>query len=272
VRTAITLWMIAEANALLLTAGSAPAADAPAAASAWKSPAQAGRPAPKTRPAGDKAIIHTVADALGFVRGVDRSETTNTLNRLQWGGSGKMTDGTVVSSISHYRYTLSLHLKAAREDYERVSRGKAQHVVQVVAGEDAWDEQQPGVGGHMNPGSARARQLQLARTPFGFARWLLEADPSTVKVIDDGPNKISISLPIDGVVTTAVLDPDYRPASISMKVDGRQIVDRYRDYRDLAEYGVMFPTKIGETVDGRPHLELSIDDARVASYAVFPKP
>jgi hypothetical protein len=194
VRTAITLWRIAAIHALLFAAGSVLAADAPAAA--WKSPAQAGRPAPKSRPAGDKAIIHAVADALGFVRGVGRSETTNTLNRLQWGGSGKMTDGTVVSGVSHYRYTLSLHLKAAREDYEYVSDGKPQRVVQVVAGEDAWDEQEPGVDGHMNPGSARARQLQLARTPFGFVRWLLDADPSTVNVID-GPNKVSISLPID---------------------------------------------------------------------------
>jgi hypothetical protein len=268
-RTWIT---IAAANVLLLATAGALAADAPAAASGWKSPPQAGRPAPKTRPAEDKAIIHTIADALGFVRGVGRGETTNTLNRLQWGGSGKMTDGVVVSAISHYHYTLSLHLQAAREDYERVSQGKTQRVVQVVAGNDAWDEKEPGVGGQLNSGSARARRLQFARTPFGFVRLLLDADPATIKVSDDGPNRASISFPIDGVVTTAMLDPDYRPASISMNVDGRQIVDRYRDYRDLAEYGVMFPTKISETVDGRAHLELSIDDARVASYAVFPKP
>lgn len=251
---------------------SAQAAAPSQAPAAWKSPHQAGRSAPKVRPSGDKAIIRTMADALGFVRGVGRMETTDTLNRLQWGGSGKITEGTTVSTVSHYRYAMSLHLKAAREDYERPVQGKAQRVIHVVNGSDAWDEKEPGVGGHLEPGSARERHLQFARTPFGFARLVLDADPSIVKVTDEGPNKVSIALPIDGVVTTAVLDPDYRPASIAMEIDGKQVIDRYRDYRDLAEYGVMFPTKISETVGGQPHVDLTIDDARVASYAVFPKP
>jgi hypothetical protein len=257
---------------LVVPWGMPAAAAAPASQGAWTSPPQAGRPPPKTRPSGDKAIIHTVADALGFVRGVGRTETTDTLNRLQWGGSGSITvDGTVYT-VPHYRYTLSLHLKAAREDYERVTQGRTQRLIAVVAGSDAWDEREPGVDGHLQPGSTRDRRLQFARTPFGFVRLLLDADPSNIKVSDRGPDKVSISFPVDGVLMTATLDPDYRPASISMEIGGKQIVDRYRDYRDLAEYGVMFPTRITETIAGRPHLDLSIDDARVASYAVFPKP
>jgi hypothetical protein len=262
----------ATALAWMIAASSAFGAASPDSTTAWKSPHQAGRPAPKTRPAGDKAIIRTAADALGFVRGVGRTQTTDTLNRLQWGGAGKITEGSTLYAVSHYRYTLSLHLKAAREDYERAVQGKSQRVIHVVAGQDAWDENEPGVGGQLEPGSARSRYLQWARTPFGFVRLLLDADPSTVKVSDDGPNKVRICLPVEGVMTTALLDPDYRPASISMEVDGKLIMARYRDYRDLAEYGVMFPTRISETVAGQPHIDLSIDDARVASYAVFPKP
>src|ERR1700743_3612566 len=57
-----------------------------------------------------------------------------------------------------------------------------------------------------------------------------------------------------------------------MTVDGKAIVSRYDAYRDLSEYGLMFPTHWTETVGGKPYLDLKIDDGRVASYAVFPKP
>jgi hypothetical protein len=102
---------------------------------------------------------------------------------------------------------------------------------------------------------------------------LLDADPASVKIVDPGAGgKMTISLPIEGVPTTAELNSDYRPETITMKVDGKTYVARHRAYKDIAEYGVMFPTRSTETIDGHPYLDLTIDDARVASYAVFPKP
>ena len=73
-------------------------------------------------------------------------------------------------------------------------------------------------------------------------------------------------------MTTTTLDPDYRPATIAMTVDGQPIVTTFAAYRDLSEYGLMFPTAWKESVGGKPRLDLTIDDGRVASYAVFPKP
>jgi phosphoserine aminotransferase len=83
---------------------------------------------------------------------------------------------------------------------------------------------------------------------------------------------IYTAMPIEGVPTTVVLDTHYRPATVSMTVDGHRHETSYADYRDLSEYGVMFPTKIVETVDGRTVMTLQINDARVASYVVFPPP
>lgn len=237
------------------------------------SPPQAGRPALKTRPAGDKAIIRTVADAMGFIRGTGQGETNATVNRVQLRGSGAMTVNGVAYPISHYIYTLSLHLKAAREDIQRTAAGKPERIVRVVLDKDAWDEKTPGVEGHATSDSALGRRLQLARTPFGFTRALLDADPASVKITDLGAaGKVTITFPIDGVATTASLDADYRPETIAMTVEGKALVAKFTAYRDLSEYGVMFPTRWTETVAGKPYLDLKIDDGRVASYAVFPKP
>jgi hypothetical protein len=102
---------------------------------------------------------------------------------------------------------------------------------------------------------------------------MLDADQSTVKVVDSGASgKVTISFPIEGVPVTAELNSDFRPDTITIKVDGKTYVAHHRAYKDISEYGVMFPTRSTETIDGKPSLDLTIDDARVASYAVFPLP
>jgi hypothetical protein len=265
---AMTL-LLARANA-----DTAPAAQAaPKKAATAQSPFQAGRPALKVRPEGDQAIKRTVADAMGFVRGMGAGETTKTLNRIQWLGSGKMQDGGVNYEVTKYSYAVSLQLKAAREDIQRTSGNKAERLVYVLLDQDAWDEKTPGVDGRKASESAVSRKLRMARTPIGFTRAMLDADQATVKIVDPGVGgKVTISLPIEGVPTTAELNPDYRPETITMKIDGKTYVSRHRGYKDISEYGIMFPTRSTDTVDGRLYLDLNIDDARVASYAVFPKP
>jgi len=68
---------------------------------------------------------------------------------------------------------------------------------------------------------------------------LLKADPSTIKINDPGPQgAVTISTTLEGTPFTATLNEDYRPASISLSLNGRTIELVYSDYRDLAEYGV----------------------------------
>ena len=250
------------------------AAEAPAkkgAASA--APAQAGRPPLKTRPVGDAAIIRTVGDAMGFVRGVGRNETTTTINRVQWRGKGQLTEGATAYPVTNYIYTVSLHLKGVREDITRIVQGKPERSVRVLLDQDAWDEREPGIDGKPASDTARNRRLQLARTPIGFTRALLDADPASVKVVDPGAaGVVTVAFAVEGVPIQATLNSDYRPEKIQMSVDGKQFVERYTAYQDLSEYGLMFATRWVETIDGKPHLNLTINDGRVASYAVFPKP
>lgn len=262
-------------KALFITAAAALATLAIASqvdAAAAKPPPQAGRPDMKTRPTADK-VVFTVADAMGFVRSAGGGTTNTTINRVQLRGFGKMTVGGTSYKVDRYVYTISLSLKSAREDIKRTAGKTSDRIVRVVADKDAWDEKEPGVDGAATSDSALSRRLQLARTPFGFTRALLDAPAASVKVTDAGPKgPVTITFPIEGVQTTATLNAEYRPETISMTVDGKAIVTKFPAYADLSEYGLMFPTKWTETVDGKPYLDLTINDGRVASYAVFPKP
>jgi hypothetical protein len=271
--TAIALLGLGSASAQAPAANTDPSATAPPEFFPDGSPFQAGRPPLKARPAGDKAIIRTLADALGFIRGIGAGETTETLNRLMWRGSGVMTDKAGQYKVTRYTYLVSMHLNAAREDIVRTGPGgKEDRIVRVVVGDKAWDETAPGVGGRYVD-EAKGRMLRYARTPFGFTRLLLHADPAGVKVADPGPGgKVTVSFPVQGVMTTATLDQYYRPAMIVQKVGAQRLEADYADYRDLAEYGVMFPTRIVEKTNGTTTADLKIDDARVSSYGVFPPP
>ena len=241
---------------------------------AAQSPKQAGRPPLKARPSGDAAIIRTLADAMGFVRGLGRGETTNTLNRLQWFGTGTMVDNNQQYRVTKYSYAMTLSLNGAREDIQRqTTGGRQERIVRAYLGQDAWNEKTPGVDATPAANQAKARRLQFLRTPFGFTKALLQTPTPPAKVADPGPGgRVTIDVTLEGVPITATLDADYRPASIAMTVDGRNIVTKYAQYRDLAEYGVMFPTRVTETVDGRPTLNLTIDDGRVASYLILQSP
>jgi hypothetical protein len=278
---AIRNWILAVTVSLAAGAASAQpvpeGAQVPATQTRYPdgSPFQAGRPMMTARPVGDKAVIRTIADAMGFIRGVGAGESTDILNRLMWRGKGTMTDARGARyQVKRYTYGVAMQRGAAREDVERVGPdGKADRIVAVVFGDRAWDEREPGLDGKYNDAQAKARRLRLARTPFGFTRALLKADPATVKVVDPGPGgKIVVSLPIEGVATTAALNAQYRPETIAMTVDGQRYEATYPDYADLSEYGVMFPTRIVEAVNGKAALDLAIDDGRVATYVVFPPP
>jgi hypothetical protein len=237
---------------------------------AWKSPEQVGSLPFKTRPSGDKEIIHAMADRMGFVRGMGPMETTETLNRLQWYGLGQVIGANGALVNADYSYAVSLSLGGAREDIKPASGSR---IARVVVGDKAWNETAPGVGGTWANDQARARRLQYARTPFGFVKTVLKAAPGTVKVTDSGPGgPVTLSLDVEGVSTVATLDPDYRPAKITMR-DGSDVIETtYLAYSDLQGYGIMFPARMLETVKGRKTADLRFTKAHAASYVIFPPP
>jgi hypothetical protein len=265
--TTVSNGVFAQANEAATKQPPAKAATKPP---VWKSPAQSGYLPLKSRPADDKAVVRALADAMGFVRGVGPFATTDSLNRLQWFGTGQVTGANGALVNADYSYVTSLSLGAAREDIKPKSGAR---IVRVVVGGKAWNETAPGIGGTWANDQAKARRLQWVRTPFGFTRAVLKAAQGSVKVNDPGPGGVvEISLDFEGVPTVARLDPDYRPTRITTR-DGAEVIEvTYSGYLDMHGYGVMFPSRVSESVNGRKSADLKIVQGRAASYALFPEP
>ncbi|MGH8142704.1 MAG: hypothetical protein ACREU2_09335 [Steroidobacteraceae bacterium] len=234
-------------------------------------PYQAGVPpvTDKNMPKGDAAILRMVEDQMGFIRGAGPAETLHAINRLSYSGCGEIVEGGHTYEVTQYTYGIGLHQHAAREDIQ--AEGKV-HLIRVVRDNEAWDESSPGVGTHSADKQARQRQLQLGRTPFGILNTIVNIKPSEIKIHDTGHGAVTLRLPVDGVSTTVVLDRNYRPMTVTQRVDRHRIVDQFTDYHDLNQYGLMIPRHIVETIDGHPHLTLHIIKSGLADYEVFPAP
>jgi len=235
-------------------------------------PYQAGVPPVKERPQGKAAILRTVEDQMGFIRGAGPAETLHAINRLRYSGCGQIVEDGHTYEVTQYIYGISLHEDAAREDIEGEGPDGKVRLIRVVRGHDAWDESTPGVGTHSADKLDRQRQLQLGRTPFGIVDAITNLDANRIRVRDSGHGAVTLQLPVDGVTTEVVLDRNYRPAMVTQRVDHRRIVDEYSDYHDLNQYGLMIPRHIVETIDGHPHMTLHIIKSGLATYEVFPVP
>jgi hypothetical protein len=232
-------------------------------------PYQAGVPPVKERPKGAADVLRMVEDQVGMIRGAGPAETLHAINRLRYSGCGEIVEDGHTYEVTKYIYGASLHEDAAREDIE--AEGKV-HLIRVVRAKEAWDESTPGVGTRSEDKLARERQLQLARTPYGIVDAITRIDANRIKVHDTGSGAVTLQLPVDGVSTKVVLDQNYRPMTVTQRVDRHLIVDEFTDYHDLNQYGLMIPRHIEETIDGHPHLTLHITQSMLAEYEAFPAP
>ncbi len=234
-------------------------------------PYQAGVPpvSDKDRPKGNAAILRMVEDQVGMIRGAGPAETLHAINRLNYSGCGEIVEDGHTYEVTKYVYGVSLHEDAAREDIQ--AEGNV-HLIRVVRSNEAWDESTPGVGTHSADKLAKQRQLQLARTPFGIVDAITNLKATQIKIHDTGSGAVTLQLPVDGVSTKVVLDRNYRPATVTQRVDHHLIVDQFSDYHDLNQYGLMIPRHIVETMDGHPHLALHIIKSMLAEYEAFPAP
>ncbi len=235
-------------------------------------PYQAGVPpvTDKDRPQGAAAILRLLEDQTGFIRGEGRNETLHAINRLNYSGCGEVVENGHTYEATKYYYGISLHQDAAREDIQTDDKTR---LIRVVRGSEAWDESTPGVGSHSADKLAKERALQLGRTPFGIVNAIADLKPDQIKIHDTGSGVVTLQLPVDGVPThEGRADRNYRPATVTQRVDHHMVVDEFTDYHDLNQYGLMIPRHIVETIDGHPHLSLHIIQSGLATYEVFPAP
>ena len=219
-----------------------------------------------------KKTLTDAANALGMVRGVERSLTI--VHMFEYTAHGTMADpiGGAQSTVSRITAGYDYVIPAARVDVEKTAPdGRSQRDIEVAAGPLAWDESTPGI--YLRPAatSAAERLRQIWLLPHGVILAGAKAS-GKVKVVDtSGRKELSVALQ-DGTEVKGVLDARNLMTRVEMKIGGQVFSADYADYKDFQDYGVMFPSRIVQMVDGRAVANLTVTQALANPYLIFPPP
>ena len=216
------------------------------------------------------APLTAAAKALGMVRGLERSLTI--VNMLEYTAKGTMADA-AGAPIEVNRITAGYDyvIPAARVDIEKASAGGPQRTIEVASGALAWDESTPGI--YLRPaGTSAAERLKLIwLLPHGVILAGAKA-PDKISVAEkDGARALNVTLP-SGAEAKGVLDATGLMTHVEIKVGAQLFTGDYADYKDFQGYGVMFPTRIVQKVDGRTIADLTVSEALANPYMIFPPP
>ena len=227
--------------------------------------------------------LDAAADALGMVRTVARR--MDSINAVQFSGTGTLRTPESARRWNEHEIVdatigMSYYIPALRWDMTvRADDGSEMRTVEVVRDGRAWDEVTPGVDPTDAPGTADQRTWQIWITPHGVLRAAVDAaaaDPGSVTVGSER-GQTTLSVTVDGVPYTAVLNDDNRPERVTATIDhpvlgSTELVATYSDYVDWPILDVYFPRHIVQTLDGETSLDLTITEFFQNPYVIFPTP
>jgi hypothetical protein len=217
---------------------------------------------------GGRVVLTEAAKALGMVRGLERSLTI--VNMFEYTASGTVADSAgALSEVKRITASYDYVIPAARVDVEKTSAGE--RTIEVAAASLAWDEERPGI--YLRPaGTSAAERLKLI--------WLLPhalilagaKAPDKVSVAEKGGQReLTVPLPT-GVDAKGLVDAAGLMTRVEIKIGAQLFTGDYSDYKDFQGYGVMFPTRIVQKVDGRTIADLTVTEALANPYMMFPPP
>jgi len=231
---------------------------------------------------GPKAAVETAAEALGLVRGAQRSTTS--VNRMELVGSGTMAERAPDGTWREYkvmRFTegLDFVIPAARLDVQRAGPNSSpQRQIHVVAGKQAWDEEKPGINGTPVAGAADDRSRLIWLTPQG-AMWgalrALTRDGGVQLANEAGHLAISYSLngePIELVLNSALLPDKVQLRARSATYGDTMLEASYSQYRDFEGYLFPCPTRMTYKAGVRTIRDVTITNCAINPYVIFPLP
>ena len=217
---------------------------------------------------GGRAALTEAAKAFGMVRGLERSLTI--VNMFEYTANGTVADAAgTLSEVKRITASYDYVIPAARVDVEKSSAGE--RTIGVAAASLAWDEETPGI--YLRPaGTSAAERLKLIwLLPHGVILAGAKA-PDKVSVAEkSGQRELSVPLPT-GLEAKGVLDAAGLMTRVEIKIGAQLFTGDYSDYKDFQGYGVMFPTRIVQKVDGRTIADLTVTEALANPYMIFPPP
>lgn len=218
-----------------------------------------------------RTTLTAAANALGMVRGLERSLTI--VNMFEYTAKGTMADATgAPGEINRITAAYDYVIPAARVDIERrASSGGPQRTIEVASGALAWDEATPGI--YLRPaGTSAGERLKLIwLLPHGVILAAAKAPDKVTVTEKDGARELTVPLPT-GIEAKARIDAANLMTRVEMRIGAQVFTGDYADYKDFQGYGVMFPLRIVQKVDGRTVADLTVSEALANPYMIFPPP
>ena len=249
-----------------------------------------------------ETILYKAADTLGMLR--TPSEVDRLLTMI-YAGTGAATIADRPCTLENYRASVRYPIPDAhhtfpvpgmRVDFTCAGDGGAsERHIQVVAGELAWNETEPGIGATPAPGTVRERLLQLWILPHSLVKAAVAAGPGTQASSEGGNPVLTFPLPapLEDTTVKMTLDPNvflhhtmpnglrrefsHRITRVETEFDGHAIAVDYADYMDWNEddykADVLLPGRIVQTRDGTIILDLTLNWSNTYNpYVIMPVP
>jgi hypothetical protein len=86
-----------------------------------------------------------------------------------------------------------------------------------------------------------------------------------------GVKELNVALR-DGTEVKGLLGTQNLTTHVEMKIGAQLLSADYAGYKDFRDYGVMFPSRIVQKVDGRIIADLTVTEALANPYLIFPPP
>jgi hypothetical protein len=241
-------------------------------------------------------VLRAAADALGMVRWADigvvatRLPGIDVVNTMEFQGTG-MSYSSGQTFKTEYHVQLGYNPAAMRVELTRTGPGSgaAQHSIQMVREDYAWNESE--IGGGLVPGKGTAtpamtslqdRLLQLWTLPYGVIKAALAAGEKTAVSTEKGATVITFSLSgqLVGITVKATLDSKNFVTKVETRPDNPALASmatetEYSDYADHGEIltDIKSPGHIAQRQGGRPMLDIQVKMWESNNpYLVFPVP
>jgi hypothetical protein len=259
---------------------------------------------PAPEPAKDlETALYKAADALGMLRGPQERDGIVTFE--YWATGTLARDGRPCQAAT-YRASVRYQAPDRRErgpvpgmrvDYACTAEGgqKPERHVEVVAGEFAWNESEPGRGGTPMPGAVQERLLQIWTLPQGVVKASRLAGAKAAFSMEGGKPVITFPLPppLQAGTVKATLDPEpflfhtmptgvrryfsHRIERVETRLGNAVTVTTYADYRDwnADDYksDALLPGRIVQERNGARVLDLTLTRSQTYNpYVVMPVP
>ena len=263
--------------------------------------AQTGTAFPPAEPATNlESALYKAADALGMLRGPQERDGIVT---FEYWATGSLDVQGRPCSLTNYRASVRYPATDRRERHPvpamrvDVTCGgqKPERRVQVVAGELAWNEAEPGGAATPAPDTARERLLQVWTLPQGVIKAARLAGAKATFATEGGKPVITFPLPapLQNATMKATLDPQnflfhtmptgvrryfsHRIERVETRLNGVVTVTTYSEYGDLNaddyKSDALLPRRMVSERNGMRVMDLTLTMSQTYNpYVVMPVP